>query len=134
MIPGTKEEGNMPRVRHIITLAVTALLLTGPNLGWAQNTEPLNVSWEIKPLKSGYLAEHEFLASLKGENPTETGAGTPAQGASAFENADEAARQSSNPLLVGDYSRNELFFFGINASWKFGKPSAAPGAEAKSAK
>ncbi len=98
MISGTKEEGNMPRVRQIAMLAVTALLLTGPNLGWAQNTEPLNVSWEIKPLKSDYLAEHKFLASLKGENPTETGAGTPAEGASAFENADEAARQSSNPL------------------------------------
>ena len=52
----------------------------------------------------------------------------------AFEYADYGDADISNPLLVGDYSRNEIFFFGINASWKFGKPSAPPGAEAKSAK
>ncbi len=34
-------------------------------------------------------------------------------------------------LLIGDYSRNDIFFFAINANWKFGKPSEAPSTEEK---
>jgi len=34
-------------------------------------------------------------------------------------------------LLIGDYSRNDLFFFTINANWKFGQPSKPPATEEK---
>ncbi len=63
MIPGTEEEGNLQRVRHIVMLAVTALLLIGPNLGWAEKTGSSNVFGGMEPLQSDYLSQLDQLES-----------------------------------------------------------------------
>ena len=47
----------MQRQRHIGVLAVLAMLLAGPNLGWAEDSGSSNVFWGMEPLKSEYLAE-----------------------------------------------------------------------------
>ncbi len=49
----------------------------------------------------------------------------------AFQYANYGSAPINNTLLIGDYSRNDLFFFAINANWKFGQPSEAPPTEEK---
>ncbi len=49
----------------------------------------------------------------------------------AFEWANYGSAPINNTLLIGDYSRNEIFFFAINVNWKFGQPSEAPATEEK---
>ena len=49
----------------------------------------------------------------------------------AFEWANYGSAPINNTLLIGDYSRNDLFFFTINVNWKFGQPSEAPPTEEK---
>jgi len=85
----------MQRVRHTGVIVWVVLLLTGPTLGWAQETGSSNLSWDREPLQSDYLAQHDFLASLKSEDPPETGA----KGAKAGEPAlEEISRKLNNPL------------------------------------
>ncbi len=45
----------MHRQRHLGVLAVLAMLLAGPNLGWAEDSGSSNVFWGTEPLRSDYL-------------------------------------------------------------------------------
>ncbi len=85
----------MQRVRHTGVIVWVALLLTGPTLGWAQETGSSNLSWDRESLQSDYLAQHDFLVSLKSEDPTETGAGGAKAGEPALE---EISQKLNNPL------------------------------------
>ena len=49
----------------------------------------------------------------------------------AFVYANYGSAPINSTLLIGDYSRNDLFFFAINANWKFGQPSKPPATEEK---
>ncbi|MEE8626144.1 MAG: hypothetical protein V3T19_12450 [Acidiferrobacterales bacterium] len=57
----------MQRVRYTAILAAIALLLTGPNLGLAEEKESSNVRWGFQPLHSKYLASFDFGAERAGE-------------------------------------------------------------------
>ncbi len=50
-----------------------------------------------------------------------------------FVYADYGNARIRNSLLLGDYSKNEIFFFAINANWTFGKSAAPPTPAAKNA-
>ncbi len=59
----------MRRIRCMAILAAIALLLTGPNLGLAEEKESSNVRWGYQPLVSKYLASFDFEAERGGQLP-----------------------------------------------------------------